>query len=107
MYVSELAIEKATGRGSPESDSELTLLDGAVRDGLWLTSLFDELSSPIDLPMQLWEDNQGTTNVTKDSVNHVGMKHIDVRHAAIRDWIRERKLKVDYLQTTNMLADVY
>jgi hypothetical protein len=89
------------------SESELIALDGAAREGLWLASLFHELSRPIELPMQLWEDNQGTINVTKNPVNHVGMKHIDVRYFAIRDWIREGKLKVDYLQTTDMLADAF
>lgn len=89
------------------SESELIALDAAAREGLWLTSLFEQLSRPITLPMQLWEDNQGTINVTKNPVNHPGMKHIEVRYFAIRDWISEGKLRVDYLATNDMLADAF
>jgi hypothetical protein len=89
------------------SESELIALDAAAREGLWLASLFQQLSRPVQLPMQLWEDNQGTINVSKNPVNHVGMKHIDVRYFAIRNWIQENKLRVDYLQTSDMLADAF
>jgi hypothetical protein len=55
--------------------------------------------------MQIWEDNQGTIAVSRNPVNHLGMKHIDVRYFAIRDWIQDGKLRVDYLHTSDMLAD--
>lgn len=87
------------------SESELVALDSAAREALWLTSLFEQLCKPIRLPMQLFEDNQGTINITKNPVNHPGTKHIAVRYFAIRDWIQEDRLKVDYLPTSEMLAD--
>jgi hypothetical protein len=87
------------------SESELIALDSAAREAIWLASLFEQLSRPIDLPMQIWEDNQGTIAVSRNPVNHLGMKHIDVRYFAIRDWIQDGKLRVDYLHTSDMLAD--
>lgn len=57
--------------------------------------------------MRIWEDNQGTINITKNPVNHPGTKHIDVRYFAVRDWIQEGKLDVQYLKTSDMLADAF
>jgi hypothetical protein len=87
------------------SESELVALDSAAREAVWITSLFDQLQTPVKLPMQLWEDNQGTINITKNPVNHPGTKHIAVRYFSVRDWIQEGKLKIGYLQTSDMLAD--
>jgi hypothetical protein len=87
------------------SESELIALDSAAREGIWITSLFNQLSRPLQGPMTIWEDNQGTINITKNPINHVGTKHIDVRYFAIRDWVAEGKFKIDYLPTRDMLAD--
>lgn len=89
------------------SESELIALDSAAREALWLTSLFERLRHPISPPLQIWEANQGTINMTKNPVNHPGTKHIAVRYFAVRDWIREGRIKVDYLQTADMLADAF
>lgn len=89
------------------SESELVALDSASREALWLSSLFSELARPVKLPMQIYEDNQGTINITKNPVNHPGTKHIAVRYFAVRDWIQEGKLRVDYLPTHDMLADAF
>lgn len=87
------------------SESELVALDSAAREALWIMSLFDQLRKPIKLPLQIWEDNQGTINITKNPVNHPGTKHIAVRYFAIREWIQEGRLKVGYLRTSEMIAD--
>jgi hypothetical protein len=87
------------------SESELVALDSAAREAVWITSLFDQLQTPVKLPMQLWEDNQGTINITKNPVNHPGTKHIAVRYFSVRDWIQEGKLKIGYLKTSDMPAD--
>jgi hypothetical protein len=87
------------------SESELVALDSAAREAMWITSLFDQLKKPIQLPLQLWEDNQGTINITRNPVNHPGTKHIAVRYFAVRDWIHEGRLKVEYMKTSEMLAD--
>lgn len=89
------------------SESELVALDSAAREALWLTTLFDELARPVQLPFQIFEDNQGTINITKNPVNHPGTKHIAVRYFAVRDWIQEGRLRVDYLPTNDMLADAF
>jgi hypothetical protein len=87
------------------SELELVALDSAAREAMWITSLFDQLKKPIQLPLQLWEDNQGTINITRNPVNHPGTKHIAVRYFAVRDWIQEGRLKVEYMKTSEMLAD--
>jgi hypothetical protein len=74
------------------TESELIALDSAAREAVRLTALSHQ-------PMRIWEDNHGTIDVTKNPVNHTGMKHIDVRYFAIRDWVQERKIRVDYLET--------
>jgi transposase InsO family protein len=86
-------------------ESELVALDMAAREAIWITSLFEQLRKPVQLPLQIWEDNQGTINITKNPVNHPGTKHIAVRYFAVRDWIQAGKVKIDYLNTASMLAD--
>ena len=55
--------------------------------------------------LTLYEDNAGCIAIAKN-MESKRCKHIDVKHHFIRDNINKGNMKVEYVPTTNQIADV-
>ncbi|KAL2887454.1 Retrovirus-related Pol polyprotein from transposon TNT 1-94 [Ceratocystis lukuohia] len=53
----------------------------------------------------IYGDNQAALKIAKNLGESSRTKHIDVQFHAIKDWIREGKIKLEYVTTDKMLAD--
>ena len=58
-----------------------------------------------NVPVTIFEDNQGAIALAKNPVHHNRTKHIDVRFHFIREQIVSNCIHVEYLQTNKMIAD--
>jgi hypothetical protein len=56
-------------------------------------------------PTALWVDNQSAIRLVKNPEMHSRTKHIGVRFHYIRDQVANGQIKVEYISTTQQLAD--
>ena len=54
----------------------------------------------------LWCNSQPTITVLKNPEHHTRMKHIDVMYHWLREKVDRRKLKLEFVPTGEMVADV-
>ena len=52
-------------------------------------------------------DNTSAINISKNPIQQSRMKHIDIRHHFIRDLVERNALTLEYVETTNQLADIF
>ena len=78
----------------------------ALKELLWfrnlLFELFEEYSNII-----LYSDNQAAITVCVKPVFHERSKHIDIRYFKIREDLKSEKLKLDYIPTSENIADLF
>ncbi|KAG2758423.1 hypothetical protein Pcac1_g29444 [Phytophthora cactorum] len=51
--------------------------------------------------------NQSCIKMTKNPVNHGRAKHIDIKYHHIRDEVKRGEVKLEYCETSLMLADIH
>ena len=87
------------------TEAEYMATSAATREATWIKKLLTELGVYIGaLPLK--NDNQGAINLAHNSVNSPRVKHIDVIHHFIRECIGNGVIKLDYIPTEDMVADV-
>jgi hypothetical protein len=91
------------------TESEYIALSEACKQGQWLRALLRELQRTQylgeTLLVPIFSDNQSCIALAKDPIAHSRTKHIDVRYHYIRELVVFNKTTVDYLPTSEMLAD--
>ena len=51
-------------------------------------------------------DNTSAINLSKNPVNHSRTKHIEVRHHFLRDHVAKNNIKLEFISTSDQLADI-
>ena len=91
------------------SEAEYIALSLAIQEGKWIHRLLCEIMTAAneDGPeLVIREDNQSCIKMTKNPVNHGRAKHIDIKYHHIRDEVKRGEVKLEYCETTVMLADI-
>ena len=57
-------------------------------------------------PAKTLGDNQGVIALSKDPVNRLRCKRIDIKYHFIRDAFHKKKIEIIYCPTTDMIADI-
>lgn len=78
----------------------------AAKEAMHLMSFLVELGFPELAKMVIYNDNQGAGKLAENPVYHSKSKHIDIRYHFIRQVLKERPVKLVYLQTEKMIADI-
>ena len=62
----------------------------------------------IDLPQPviIYNDNQGAVALSKNPGSHARNKHIDIKYHYIRQHVEDGSVRVEYISTDAMMADV-
>lgn len=110
IFVNQCAIIWSSKRQRSVSTStveaEYMAASDAAQDLIWVSQLLKELELNGKMHTTLKMDNQGAQAIAKDPVNHQKTKHIDIRYHYLRERVQNRELKVEYLSTKDMIADL-
>uniref|UniRef100_A0AAV1TJP4 Polyprotein n=1 Tax=Peronospora matthiolae TaxID=2874970 RepID=A0AAV1TJP4_9STRA len=92
------------------SEAEYIALSLAIQEGKWMHRLLCEILDAAEdksgPELKIMEDNQSCIKMTKNPVNHGRAKHIDIKYHHIRDVVKRGDVKLEYWETTTMLADI-
>ena len=58
-------------------------------------------------PITILSDNQSALDIVKNPANYRKAKHIDIRYHAIRHYLRNDLIMVDYVPTNAQAADIF
>ncbi|KAG2761114.1 Retrovirus-related Pol polyprotein from transposon TNT 1-94 [Phytophthora cactorum] len=91
------------------SEAEYIALSLAIQKGKWIHRLLCEIlaaANETGPELMIREDNQSCIKMTKNPVNHGRAKHIDIKYHHIRDEVKRGEVKLQYCETSVMLADI-
>ena len=89
------------------TEAEYMALTQAAKEGIWIKRLLSELgfNSPND-PIVINSDNQGSSALAKNPIQHARTKHIDIRHHFIHKMVENKEVEIVYCGTDDMVADI-
>jgi hypothetical protein len=88
------------------TEAEYIALSTASQEAVWLRRLLENVLKKQDNPTVLYEDNQGTIELTKNPKFHNRTKHIDIAYHYAKEQVEKKITFVEYCSTENMLADI-
>ncbi|KAK2072064.1 hypothetical protein P8C59_006441 [Phyllachora maydis] len=91
--------KRATTIALSTLEAETDGLTEAIREVQWIIGLFSELDRPIDYPITLYRDNQGSITVAIDPALYVRTKHTLLKFRYVREQIKAKIVTIIYLNT--------
>ena len=87
------------------TEAEYVALCAAAQETVWLRNLLCDVGLSQTKATCIKEDNQDAICLAKNPKDHTRTKHIDIKYHYTRQVIEEKKIKLDYTPTGNMVAD--
>lgn len=87
-------------------ESEYVAISFAVREAIWLKKLRTELRGQKLCRVTLFGENQGMIAISLDGCYNERSKKIDVEYHLVQNAVRRGIVKVGYVSTKDMIADV-
>lgn len=87
------------------TEAEYMAITEASKEAIHLRSLLLEIIGE-KLCIDVFNDSQSAQKIALNPISHKRTKHIDVRHHFIREVISKNYIKLRYLSTDEMLADI-
>ncbi|KAK2074728.1 hypothetical protein P8C59_008912 [Phyllachora maydis] len=91
--------KRATTIALSTLEAETDGLIEAIREVQWIIGLFSELHRPIDYPITLYRDNQGSITVANDLALHARTKHTLLKFRYVREQVKAKIVTIIYLNT--------
>jgi len=89
-------------------EAEYMALSDAAREALARKQLFGELRIPsASRPVPILTDSQTALEISDNPAKYRQAKHIDVRYHAVRHYIHDGKMQVDYIPSAYQPADIF
>lgn len=87
-------------------EAEYMALTEGTKEALFLQRFLDELGFSNLGKVTIFGDNLGLIKLAENPVFHHKSKHIDIKHHYVREVIKNGKVKIQHISTTDMIADV-
>ncbi|KAK2066348.1 hypothetical protein P8C59_000177 [Phyllachora maydis] len=91
--------KRATTIALSTLEAETNGLTEAIPEVQWIIGLFSELHRPIDYPITLYGDNQGSITVANDPALHSRTKHTLLKFRYVREQVKAKIVTIIYLNT--------
>ncbi|KAK2074264.1 hypothetical protein P8C59_008485 [Phyllachora maydis] len=97
--------KRATTIALSTLEAETNGLTEAIHEVQWIIRLFSELYRPIDYPITLYRDNQGSITVANNPALHARTKHTLLKFRYVREQVKAKIVTIIYLNTKYIPAD--
>ena len=87
------------------TEAEIIAMTSAAKSLMWLKYLLVDLHFRPEKPV-LWGDNKSANIIAVNAISSDRSKHIRVQHLKVREFIQRDEMVVQWVGTTDMLADV-
>jgi hypothetical protein len=90
------------------TEAEYVALSETVREVCWLKNLLTELKPSTNKEIgkvKIFVDNQAAISLTEDHTNSRRSRHVSLRNHYCREKYEQGVIGVEYINTTNQLAD--
>jgi hypothetical protein len=64
------------------------------------------MNMKVRIPIIVYEDNQATIKISENDTHHDRTKHIDIKYHFIRDDIKNKLIKLEWVTTDEQVADI-
>ncbi|KAK2070836.1 hypothetical protein P8C59_005303 [Phyllachora maydis] len=91
--------KRATTIALSTLEAETNGLTEAIHEVQWIIRLFSELYRPIDYPITLYGDNQGSITVANNPALHARTKHTLLKFRYVREQVKAKIVTIIYLNT--------
>ncbi|KAK2070926.1 hypothetical protein P8C59_005387 [Phyllachora maydis] len=91
--------KRATTIALSTLEAETDGLTEAIREVQWIIRLFSELHRPIDYPITLYRDNQGSITMANDPALYARTKHTLLKFRYVREQVKAKIVTIIYLNT--------
>ena len=98
--------KKQTCVALSSTEAEYVALCQVAKESVWMLDFLGGLGVSICNAMVVNVDNQGAIALARNPVFHDRSKHIDIQYHYTRNLIREKRIQLDYVPTSEMLADL-
>ena len=88
------------------TEAELIAMSAAANELMALKKLMVDLELPVVKPT-LWGDNKSANILANDPIASDRSKHIRVKHLRVREFVERDEIKVEWVGTTEQLADAF
>ena len=88
------------------TETEYISLCAGAQEATWLRRLLCIVGFKQEKPTSMYEDNQGTTALTKNPKSHSRTKYIDIKYHFIREALENIVVMLVYCCTEKMIADI-
>ncbi|KAK2068854.1 hypothetical protein P8C59_003470 [Phyllachora maydis] len=91
--------KRATTIALPILEAETDGFTEAIRKVQWIIGLFSELYRPIDYPITLYRDDQGSITVANNPALHARTKYTLLKFQYVREQVKAKIVTIIYLNT--------
>ncbi|KAK2074717.1 hypothetical protein P8C59_008901 [Phyllachora maydis] len=91
--------KRATTIALSTLEAETDGLTEAIREVQWIIGLFSKLHRPIDHPITLYGDNQGSITVANNPALYARTKHTLLKFRYVREQVKAKIVTIIYLNT--------
>lgn len=88
------------------TEAEYMATVASIQESIWLKNLFKEMFTSFANPTTIFCDNKGAIQVLNNNSYSSRTKHIDIKIKFIREHLENHSVKIEYLPTADMPADI-
>ena len=78
-----------------------------LRETIWLKNLLKEFDHPQEESIIIYVDNKSAIKISENPVQHGRSKHIDMKYYFLRDYVKQKVVKLQYCNTEEQVANIF
>lgn len=88
------------------TEAEYYALSESVKECIFLVNVLEHSDFPVNLPVNIAEDNAACITLAQNPSEHINSKHILVRYHFVRQFIQQNLIHIQQVSTKNQFADL-
>ena len=89
------------------TEAEIMAASQGALEAIYLRMLLADIGMPANGPTDMYVDNKGVIDISRDYLSNERTKHIERRHLKIRELVLDAILRVQYVASKDNIADIF